>query len=128
MEMSTKNVKKENKLLEEEPPKTNKEKEVEHVGLMLNCSGDDGQVVHEDQIVISSTCPENEFRDESANCKQDELSVKTLANLFDFKNTTIPTYKQCASLEENVLFQRGRQSDHLTTTASMGTQVNESEC
>merc|ERR1711974_527353 len=104
-----------------------KEKEVAHVGLMLSCSDDDEKVVH-DNIAISSISHENEIRDERSNCKQDELSVKTLANLFDFKNTTIPTYKQCASLEDNALFQRGRQSDHLTTTASMATQVNESEC
>ena len=65
----------------------------------------------------------------------DELSVKTLATLFDFKKgvttSSIPTYKPISRLEDNKLFLKGKLNlDPMTTTKpSPNSKVNnESEC
>ena len=65
----------------------------------------------------------------------DELSVKTLATLFDFKKgvttSSIPTYKPISRLEDNKLFLKGKLNlDSMTTTKpSPNSKVNnESEC
>jgi hypothetical protein len=69
-------------------------------------------------------------------CKQnDELSVKTLANLFDFKiganTSTVPSCKSYSKLEENKLFIKGKQTGEQLQTKSdthIAGQANESEC
>ena len=127
----------ENTLKEKEPQNRKDKEDGEQLcGLILNGSGDDRQILQVDNNDISMKCHQDERRDEGVNCKHtDELSVKTLANMFDFKigvtTSTIPTYKTFSKLEDNRLFQKGRQNvDHMAanTATSMGAQFNESEC
>ena len=54
--------------------------------------------------------------------EDEELSVRTLAGMFDYSRVSVPTYKACsARLEENRLFQRAKK---LTGEISRGEESN----
>lgn len=96
----------------------------------LNGSGDDNHNLELDRQ--NKPCDNNEINNEVC-LKPDELSVKTLANMFDFKigasPSTVPTYKPYSTLEENRLFLKGKLNvQELANPTTCSIQVNESEC
>ena len=83
----------------------------------------------------SETCDQYVGNDDIYFKQNDELSVKTLANLFDFKiganTSTVPTCKPYSKLEENKLFIKGKQTGEQPPAKSktpVSAQANESEC
>ena len=96
----------------------------------LDGSGDDNQNIELDRH--SKTCDNHEIKN-GVRHKHDELSVKTLANMFDFKigasPSTVPTYKPYSTLEENRLYLKGKLNvEELADHKTCNIQLNESEC
>ena len=93
----------------------------------LNGSGDDNQNLEVDRN--SKKCDNFEINS-GVRDKNDELSVKTLANLFDFKiDKAVPTYKPYSTLEENRLFLKGKlDGEELASVKTCKIQLSESEC
>lgn len=71
----------------------------------------------------------NEISSSRRGRKEDELSVKTLANMFDFKNCSVPMRPCSARLEDSHLFQKAAKNLAATTTtpANKTRNSNESE-
>ena len=100
----------------------------------INGSGDEKQDIEEDK------CPRWQNYDEESEGTifikpNDELSVKTLANMFDFKigvnSSTTTSCKPFTKLEDNKLFLKGKQNlDHITSNPKtpLCPQDAESEC
>lgn len=119
------------KPLVEEDENTNINVTKEHILKQeFDGSGDDNQNTELDRN--SKTCDNHEIKN-GIHHKHDELSVKTLANMFDFKigasPSTVPTYKSYSTLEENRLYLKGKLDvEELADPKTCKIQLNESEC